>query len=219
MRQEYEHLLQASQEAARITAPVAQELSRQREQIAQMVENEIPDRVAKAIDGVVNPAVGKVQEMGDWLSALIQQAGQLGTALDRVTLKHQPRLRAIESGIAEAQAAVTHLAEQVASQLARSQSAEPGTRVASGEPQPRTGRDATERETARGQAFLEHAYPELARPAEPAPLTAAPRGTAPQQAPGMAQPMPNPMPNPMPIQMPPLMGPYSPLGLDPRRRV
>lgn len=210
MRQEYEHLLQASQEAARLTSPVAEELSRQREMVNRAVEEEIPQRVTKAVEGVVAPAVGKVQEMGDWLSALIAQAGQIGSALDKIALKHQPRLRAIESSLAAAQAAV----QQVTEQLARRDEAQ--------EARPRE-----DRETARGQAFLEHAYPELARPPEQTPMPVdEPQRLAPQPPhltphphaqPGINAPGMNPA-MPMPPQAMNPMGHVPPLGMDHRRR-
>lgn len=216
MRQEYEHLLQASQEAARLTAPVAEELRRQRELVAQAVEEEIPQRVSKAVDGVVSPAVTRVQEMGDWLSALIAQASQIGSALDKVALKHQPRLRAIESALAAAQAAVQDVSDQVAKHIERRGDADAEPR-----------RD--EHETAQGRAFLEHTYPELAQPSDipasqrqsPQPPQSVqmpqPHAPHPTQHPAVQAPA-HPMPQPMPVQMPPIMGQYTPLGLDHRRR-
>jgi chromosome segregation ATPase len=212
MRQEYEHLLKASQEAARLTAPVAEELRHQQELVTRAVEEEIPQRVAQAVDGVVAPAVGKVQEMGDWLSALIAQAGQIGNALDKVALKHQPRLRAIETAIAAAQAAIQDVAEQVAKSGHRHADHEPATA------QPDRGQP-DRGQLAQGQAFLEHAYPELAKPAPNLTPTAEP----------LRAPMPAPHPTPtqsaQPIQRSPVgqvnpVAPiqYPPLGLDHRRR-
>lgn len=203
MRQEYEHLLKASQEAARLTGPVAEELARQRELVTRVVEEEIPQRVTKAVDGVVVPAVGRVQEMGDWLTALIAQAGQIGNALDKVALKHQPRLRAIESGLAAAQAAIQEVSEQVAHRAER-RAGDVGT-------EPRV-RD--EHDTARAQAFLEHTYPELARPGVAGAET--PRHS---QQPQQPQAIPQALPQAMP--MPPMLGPvgqYPPIGHDYRRR-
>lgn len=206
MRQEYEHLLQASQEAAKLTTPVAEELARQREMVSRAVEEEIPQRVSKAVDGVVVPAVGKVQEMGDWLTALIAQAGQIGSALDRVATKHQPRLRAIESAIAAAQEAVQQVTAQVAS--APKPSADVERRA--NEPDP-------DRDSARARAFLEHTYPELARPTDAAAMAPRPvNGPQMPNTPNMPQPLAHPHPQPLP--MPPMMGTYPPIGRDPRRR-
>lgn len=202
MRQEYEHLLKASQEAARMTAPVAEELARQRELVTRVVQDEIPQRVTKAVEGVVAPAVGKVQEMGDWLTALIAQAGQIGSALDKVALKHQPRLRAIESALAAAQAAIQEVSEQIAHRVER--------RADTPSSDPR-GRD--DRDSAQARAFLEHAYPELAGPGD-SPLT------EPSQSPTIppqAHP-PQAHPQPIPMQIPPIMGQYPPMGHDHRRR-
>lgn len=216
MRQEYEHLLKASQEAARLTAPVAEELRHQQELVTRAVEKEIPQRVAQAVDGVVAPAVGKVQEMGDWLTALIAQAGQIGNALDKVALKHQTRLRAIESAIASAQAAIQDVAEDVAKRGHRHADHEPATS------QPDRG------QIAQGQAFLEHTYPELAKPA-PTP-TSTPTPTAaptplPQAMPIQPVQSARPIQSAQPIQRPPVgqLNPvppiqYPPLGLDHRRR-
>lgn len=92
MRSEYEHMLAASQEVTRLTAPVANELSRRVDEANRMVNEDVPVIVSQAVEGIIAPAADRVREMGDWLTALIAQADQIGRALDRVaTRAQQPR--------------------------------------------------------------------------------------------------------------------------------
>lgn len=96
MRTEYEHLLSASQEASRMVAPVVQELTRRIELAREVIGADVRAAIDQAVAATIAPTTTRVREMGDWLTALVTQADQIGRALDRMTARHALLLAKVE---------------------------------------------------------------------------------------------------------------------------
>jgi hypothetical protein len=102
MRTEYEHLLSASQEASRMVAPVVQELTRRIELAREVIGADVRAAIDQAVAATIAPTTTRVREMGDWLTALVTQADQIGRALDRMTARHALLLAKVEGRVQSA---------------------------------------------------------------------------------------------------------------------